>query len=228
MHHPLNSGNPATNLISMNSDDYYNQNQYFSQMNQMNHLIQGTNPAHNVMSNTSLSGMNPSNSGAYFHTLQAPHNYNHQLMNQTYLTVNASNNYGLKSSHQNGLLTRSPSGNSSERGVASSSSSSSPSSSGSQSLNQNQANGNNSHNGLQVSPNVSVNSPASAAANNHDIHGEYGEVTEKMNSAITAASEHAEMIRQKQLRGCILTQEELQLLAKDRQRKDNHNMSKFK
>ena len=241
MHHPLNNGTPA-NLASINSDDYYNHNQYFSQMNQMNHLILNSNgsvnnPGQNVMGNNGLGGMNPSNSGSYFHTLQAPHNYSHQLLgnsgpnsglNPTYLTVNASNSGYAMKSHQSGLLVRSPSGTSSERGLASSSSSSSPSSSGSQSLNQNHAYsiqpGN--HNGLQVSPNLSVNSPASGTAHNQELHGEY-EATEKMNSAITAASEHAEMLRQKQLRGCTLTQEEHQLLAKDRQRKDNHNMSKL-
>jgi hypothetical protein len=44
-------------------------------------------------------------------------------------------------------------------------------------------------------------------------------------AAVVAANDPAELARQKQMRGLTLTPEELQLLAKDRQRKDNHNMS---
>ena len=76
---------------------------------------------------------------------------------------------------------------------------------------------------MPVSP-VSSPPPNIRSSSSHSKELEY-DAAEKNSSAIAAASELAEMIRQKQLRGCILTQEELQLLAKDRQRKDNHNMS---
>jgi len=139
--------------------------------------------------------------------------------------MNPSNqNYGLKV-HHNGLLPRSPS-----CGNTSSSSSSSPSSTNPNNKNHSAPIHHNQHssgsqNSLLVSPTMSICSPSNIHNNinsNKELECDSGE---KNSSAIAAASEHAEMIRQKQLRGCVLTQDELQLLAKDRQRKDNHNAS---
>ncbi len=212
MHHSLST---HPDIMPLNTEDYYQHNQYsFSQINA--HPNGTMNP----------NGMNGSNTGAYFHTLQVPHNYNHQIIstsNSSYLSMNASNtNYGIKV-HHNGLLTaRSPS-----CGNTSSSSSSSPSSNNNHLSHINQHNSG-SQNSLLVSPTMSISSPSNSHNNvNNSKELEY-DSAEKNSSAIAAASEHAEMIRQKQQRGFVLTQEELQLLAKDRQRKDNHNASRIR
>lgn len=241
--HQTMGGN--SNVMSLSNEDYYASGYTYNQMT--NHIILNSNgpnannngnnncinPGSSHVMNNSLNGGNES-AAAYFHTLQSPHlpgsswpghaNQN----NNNYLAANPNGAYGLKVHHgHNGIMTRSPS---LDKGIASSSSSSSPSSASLSHNNQNQNNSSigiiqqiqhNASSSLLVSPDASIDSP------NNPNSPDY-EANEKINSGNTAASEQAELIRQKQLRGCTLTHEEMQLLAKDRQRKDNHNMSKEK
>ena len=229
-----------SNVMSLSNEDYYASGYAYNQMT--NHIFLNSNgPGGN---NTGSNQMNPSSphvmsnslngaNAAYFHTLQSPHlvgsswpGHSNQNSNG-YMTPNSSSAYGLKVHHgHNGIITRSPS---LDKGIASSSSSSSPASTSLSHMTSNQ-NQNNSSLGINQqihnNPNLLVSPDASIDSPNNGNSPDY-ETPEKVNSGNTAASEQAELIRQKQLRGCALTQEELQLLAKDRQRKDNHNMSKL-
>ena len=190
----------SANMMPLTSEDYFNQFTY----NQVTNM---------VMNNTNQNQNHLSNSNQYtYHTLQSPQiqnnqNYNNQLM-QSNSNVNSymslapqSNTYGSK------IMTRTPSFNSSLCG--SSSSSSSPLSLSTSSLNNIQASNQNA---------VSSSTNDSFDYDNASSSG----------TPSTPANDPAELVRQKQMRGITLTQEELQLLAKDRQRKDNHNMSNLK
>ena len=190
-------------LIS--SEDYFNQFTF----NQVTNIMMNNN--NNAQAN------NMSNSNQYtYHTLQTPQNQNNQNYNNQSIPSNNSsiNSYmSIAGPHQvtysSKITTRTPSYNSSLCG--SSSSSSSPSSllsSSTTSLN-NLAQSNNTQNAVSSSTNESFdydNASSSGTPN-------------------ASVNDPAELARQKQIRGLTLTSEELQLLAKDRQRKDNHNMS---
>ncbi len=169
----------------------------------------------NIMNNANTSsGFNSSNGNQYtLHTLQPPqasHNqslYNQYIssnnpnINHSYLTLTSNQQLQLNNLNQTfntKLTNRGHSFNSPS--IGSSSSSSSPSM-----TSQNAGHTNSSN----------ANIVSSSTSDSLDL---------EQNNSNT--SDPAEMARIKQLRGIKLTQDEIQLLVKDRQRKDNHNMSK--
>lgn len=217
-----------TSTLMMN-EDYFNHYPF----NQMPNIISNSYNMNHNNSNLNNSNVNlnngPNGSHQYnYHNLQAPaHNntvYNQYIpagnlgMNSSYLTLGPAGNSGSlipaqisPTANPNGMhyaskiVSRTPSFNSSS--VLSSSPSSSTSSTLSIHLPHQQAQINN------ISHSIST-------SNDQLDYEQSGEL-----DTSTQSNDPAEMARLKQMRGAKLTQEEIQLLVKDRQRKDNHNMS---
>ena len=203
--------------MALANEDYYNQYAF----NQMTNMMMNNNSSNSSSSTNGNmnNNANLSNPGYTFHTLQAPSNQantgycsplmvSNPNMNSSYLALGGNGmSYGSK------IASRSPSYNS-----GGTSSSSSPSSSLLSAT---------SNNNLLTQSVQQNSNNVSSSTNDFELDSTSAASTSILNAA-TAASEQAELIRQKQMRGVLLTQEELQLLAKDRQRKDNHNMSNKK
>ena len=203
-------------MVPLTSEDYFNQFAF--------------NQVTNIMMNNNNNNSQNTNNQYTYHTLQSPqiqnsHNYSNQLIppNQnlnSYMSIgstsstfnNNNNNSNNNNNNNNKIVNRTPSYNSSLCGSSSSSPSSLLSSSNS-SLN-NLAQSSNTQNAVSSSTNESFDYDNAGTPTN----GQAG-------ANVVAANDPAELARQKQMRGLTLTPEELQLLAKDRQRKDNHNMS---
>lgn len=198
----------ATLSANITPDDFLNQ-YTFNQVTNM------------MMSNNNNQNTNLANSNQYtYHTLQSPQiqsntAYNNQLISSN-TTMNSYMHFGAGNSggtNQYGskIIHRNPSYSSAM--CASSSTSSSPSSllsSSTSSLNMNQ----------------SSNQNVVTSSSNDSF--DYDNASSTGTQAAGATNDPAELARQKQIRGIPLTPEEHQLLAKDRQRKDNHNMSMLK
>jgi hypothetical protein len=135
------------------------------------------------------------------------------------------------------LVTRTASSNS----MSGNSSASSPSSASISSNNNHNINNssNNNSNGMSSQNNGTVSSSSSSASMlHHGLHHSQLHLHHSSNSMDAAdlldydsksgsglLNDPAELVRLKKMRGLPLTEDEVQLLAKDRQRKDNHNMS---
>ena len=193
----------------MMSEDYYNPFTF----------------SHMISNNTNLTNLNSSQYS--MHTLQnsplTTQNQNYgQLMqsnsgmNPSYLTLGSavSNSYGSK------IISRTSSFNSSF-GSTGSSSSSSPSSSVMS------ASANSQTNLPQAQSHLQTNMQSSSNNMGNNNNGESSYDIEGASGGASSPNDLAEIARLKQARGIPLTSEEAQLLAKDRQRKDNHNMSKI-
>jgi hypothetical protein len=153
------------------------------------------------------------------------------MAHQSYLTGGVSHHSSLPApSYIPKPVTRTSSSNS----VSGGSSVSSPSSS-SISSNNNSSNTNNngsSNNGMSNQTNSGTSSM------HQNLHHSQLHLNHSMDAADlldydsksgnSLLNDPAELVRMKKIRGLTLTEEEIQLLAKDRQRKDNHNMSEFK
>ena len=198
----------SANMMPLSNEDYFNQFTF----NQVTNIMMNNN-------NNNSQNNNMSNSNQFtYHTLQSPQiqnnqNYNNQPISSNNLNMNSymSMTGSQSAGYSPKITTRTPSYNPSLCG--SSPSSSSPSSllsSSATSLN-NLGQSSNAQNAVSSSTNESFD---------YDNASSSG-------TPSAPANDPAELARQKQLRGLTLTPEELQLLAKDRQRKDNHNMSKF-
>jgi hypothetical protein len=68
---------------------------------------------------------------------------------------------------------------------------------------------------------------SSTSIEDYDASIEAAVTASLSNATASSATDPAELARIKHLNGLPLTQEEVQLIMKDRQRKDNHNMSEF-
>lgn len=173
-------------------------------------------------------GLNPgaigSLSGHYsYHTLQptqsGAHAGQHHLIgavNSPYAQIGANSSavYGSK------MMSRTP-----PYPIVNSSSATSPSASSSS----NSSSSNHSTQGTQLgnSANNGGNNATTSSSSAESHEYEPGQVgVSPSNNSVPNPADPAEIVRQKQMRGLKLTQDELQLLVKDRQRKDNHNMSK--
>lgn len=201
--------------MPISTEDYFNQFTF----NQVTNIM---------MNNTNNQNPNLTNSNQYtYHTLQSPQlqeqnpTYNNQIiqpsanMNYMHLGPNGTNggngqNGGGPNPYGSKIIHRTPSYNS-PICASSSSTSSSPSS-------------------LLSSSNSSLT--LTQTSNNqicaHSSTNDSFDYDASSTGTPAGTTDPAEIARQKQIRGISLTPEEQQLLAKDRQRKDNHNMSKLK
>ena len=220
--------NPGpTSLISTMNEDYYNQFSFSQIMMSNNH---GNNVNNGMSLNSGSIGGH--NAGHYsYHTLQptqsvSAHPGQHHLLgsvNSSYAQIagpSSSVVYGTK------LISRTPPYPIVNSNSASSPSASSSSNSSSSSLNHS------SQGGQLGSSTNGINNTNSSGADGHDYHesshsqGGSGANQSNGPNSVPNPADPAEIVRQKQMRGLKLTQDEIQLLVKDRQRKDNHNMSK--
>ena len=216
-------------MVSIPSnEDYYNQFTF----NQVTNIMMNNNNNSNNGQNNSMSNHHPNQ--YTYHTLQSPQIQNNQnnYSNQA-MSANNGNNNNINNSNMNSYMSmggpqpivynnskitsRTPSYNSSSlqcngssSSLASSPSSSSLLSSSATSLN-------------SVVPSSNAQNAVSSSTNESF---DYDNASSSGTPSAPPANDPAEMARQKQMRGLTLTPEELQLLAKDRQRKDNHNMSR--
>lgn len=236
----LNKASTSNSSSIMTSDDYFNQFS-FNQMSMMPHGNFNNSNNNNLTINTTNNGNNINSNGHYnFHSMQTPHSSHIQSNNQAYgqyvpstnITMNTSyitlgtsisnnsnvgfangesnlsnhnhhtNNGSIPFSSASKIVSRTPSF----------SSSSSPSSSSSSLSSSSLAHQPTHHNTIDHS--ISLASTTD--------HTEYDHASIETN--IAQVNDPAEQARLKQMRGIKLTQEEIQLLVKDRQRKDNHNM----
>lgn len=217
----------SSNMIPIMNEDYFNPYQF----NHMSNIITSNN-------------FNNINNQYTFHTLQSTPSHqtytNHQFLpnnsnqNTSYISIGQSMPSSQCSTSQNNSNLTSQNTNSSN-------------SSNSLLLNTQQSYGSkiinrtpsfNSSVGSSASSPSSSNSTTSSHANQSLINGNStasnaalgsGEFIDNDLSSSPApnANDPAEQARLKQLRGIKLTPEEVQLLVKDRQRKDNHNMSLY-
>lgn len=234
---------------SMMNEDYFNQSPYASS------VVSNHQSSMNVNSSSGLNGGAMINGGhtgqsQYFHTLQPMHHHHHhqmpssQFINQSsngsmganggagagYLTLNSSGMHQSQSGPVSQSMMQSmvqPSKQNSPSQSApympkyisrtssfssSSTMSSPPSSASSSSSSTGAINGqNNAH--------LTISCTGIATAGSDFDH------LSSPNSSLSSPTDPAEIARIKHSRNMKLTPEELQLLVKDRQRKDNHNMS---
>jgi len=227
--------NTATNNNTSTANGHYNFHpmQTNSHIHSSHHNTQANNqaygqyvPSTNITMNTSYITLgtpisNNSSVGGYANGESnmntSNHHHHHHHHQHTSSSSSATNNNGNVqfSSSASKIVSRTPSFSSSSSPSSSSSSLSSSSLTHqiSQSTHHHQ---NNNHN--------HEHSLAAAAAMADQI--EYGDHSSQMETSLSSSqiNDPAEQARLKQMRGIKLTQEEIQLLVKDRQRKDNHNM----
>ena len=228
----LNKASTTNASSMMTSEDYFNQ---FS----FNQMI-----PHGNFSSANIIASNSNNNNYSYHSMQAPlqsnnHAYGQYLpspvnlsMNSTYLTLggpmplgsnnnvayaNGESGSSNNNNNSNGnlqystskIVSRTPSFSSSS--LSSSSPSSSSSSVSSSSL---------PHHQLSQQTHLNTIDHSISLPSSEQL--DYDQASIETN--LPQVNDPAEQARLKQMRGIKLTQEEIQLLVKDRQRKDNHNM----
>ena len=211
----------STNLIT--NEDY--SAFHYNQMTNMMNNNSGSSHGHITYHTLQPSGQSGQNHG-YSHpymTMASSSNINSSYItlmggnnNNSNSTLNSNNINNLSAnSYMPKLVSRSSSSNS--MGGSSASSSSSSNSSNQSNKNSNQ----HSHNQSQQHQNQLHNA-------SHSKDGELPDYDSKLGNSSNniLLNDPAEIVRMKKMQGLPLTEEEVQLLIKDRQRKDNHNMSK--
>jgi hypothetical protein len=229
----INTTTNNNNASTANGHYNFHPMQTNSHIHSSHHNTQANNqvygqyvPSTNITMNTSYITLgtpisNSSSVGGYANgeSNMNTSNHHHHHHHHQHTSSSATNNNGNVqfSSSASKIVSRTPSFSSSSS--PSSSSSSLSSSSLTHQISQSthhHHNNNNSHN--------HEHSLAAAAAMADQI--EYGDHSSQMETSLSSSqiNDPAEQARLKQMREIKLTQEEIQLLVKDRQRKDNHNM----